>query len=64
MVQVTLNMTTTPKCVCPQDSEVEITELIKPIHSNFSGKIHGGYILNLMDKSLLQKSLTQALALT
>jgi uncharacterized protein (TIGR00369 family) len=23
---------------------------MKPIHSNFSGKIHGGYILNLMDQ--------------
>lgn len=34
----------------PQDSAVEITELMKPIHSNFSGKIHGGYILNLMDQ--------------
>jgi len=35
---------------CPSDSAVEITELMKPIHSNFSGKIHGGYILNLMDQ--------------
>lgn len=34
----------------PQDSAVEITELMKPINSNFSGKIHGGYILNLMDQ--------------
>ncbi|MDO6738442.1 acyl-CoA thioesterase [Wenyingzhuangia sp. 2_MG-2023] len=33
-----------------KDSEVEITELMKPINSNFSGKIHGGYILNLMDQ--------------
>lgn len=35
---------------CPSDSSVEITELMKPIHSNFSGKIHGGYILSLMDQ--------------
>ncbi|MGY5352550.1 acyl-CoA thioesterase [Wenyingzhuangia sp. IMCC45533] len=34
----------------PQESAVEITELMKPINSNFSGKIHGGYILNLMDQ--------------
>ncbi len=34
----------------PQDSAVEITELMKPVNSNFSGKIHGGYILNLMDQ--------------
>ncbi|WP_010137054.1 acyl-CoA thioesterase [Ochrovirga pacifica] len=34
----------------PYDSAVEITELMKPVHSNFSGKIHGGYILNLMDQ--------------
>ncbi len=43
-------MTTIQKCVSPKDSEVEIIELMKPIHSNFSGKIHGGYILNLMDQ--------------
>lgn len=43
-------MTDILKCVSPKDSEVEITELMKPIHSNFSGKIHGGYILNLMDQ--------------
>ena len=34
----------------PQDSAVEITELMRPVNSNFSGKIHGGYILNLMDQ--------------
>lgn len=34
----------------PEDSAVEITELMKPLNSNFSGKIHGGYILNLMDQ--------------
>ncbi len=34
----------------PKDSQVTITELMLPTHSNFSGKIHGGYILNLMDQ--------------
>ena len=29
---------------------VSITELILPSHSNFSGKVHGGHILNLMDQ--------------
>ena len=33
-----------------KDSQVTITELMLPSHSNFSGKIHGGYILNLMDQ--------------
>lgn len=32
------------------DSQVMITELMLPSHSNFSGKIHGGHILNLMDQ--------------
>ena len=27
-----------------------ITELMLPSHSNFSGKVHGGHILNLMDQ--------------
>jgi acyl-CoA hydrolase len=31
------------------DSEVVISELMSPSHSNFSGKIHGGYILSMMD---------------
>ena len=31
-------------------SQVEISELMLPSHSNFSGKIHGGYILSLMDQ--------------
>jgi len=30
-------------------SEVIISELMLPSHSNFSGKIHGGYILSMMD---------------
>lgn len=33
-----------------KESRVAITELMLPSHSNFSGKIHGGYILNLMDQ--------------
>lgn len=32
-----------------RDSEVTISELMSPSHSNFSGKIHGGYILSMMD---------------
>ena len=34
----------------PKDSQVTITQLMLPAHSNFSGKIHGGHILNLMDQ--------------
>ena len=33
-----------------EDSQIVLTELMLPSHSNFSGKIHGGYILNLMDQ--------------
>ncbi|WKD87013.1 putative acyl-CoA thioester hydrolase [Polaribacter huanghezhanensis] len=33
-----------------KDSAVSINELMLPSHSNFSGKIHGGYILSLMDQ--------------
>lgn len=32
------------------ESQVIITQLMLPSHSNFSGKIHGGYILGLMDQ--------------
>ncbi|MBT8297318.1 MAG: acyl-CoA thioesterase [Maribacter sp.] len=32
------------------ESQVSITELMLPTHSNFSGKVHGGHILNLMDQ--------------
>ncbi|WP_350285469.1 acyl-CoA thioesterase [uncultured Croceitalea sp.] len=31
-------------------SRVSITELMQPSHSNFGGKVHGGYILSLMDQ--------------
>ncbi len=34
----------------PKESRVSITELMLPAHSNFSGKVHGGHILNLMDQ--------------
>ncbi len=33
-----------------KESEVLFSELMLPSNSNFSGKIHGGYILSLMDK--------------
>lgn len=33
-----------------EKSQITITELMLPSHSNFSGKIHGGYILSLMDQ--------------
>lgn len=33
------------------ESEIVLTELMLPSHSNFSGKIHGGFILSLMDKT-------------
>ena len=33
-----------------EDSQITITDLMLPSHSNFSGKIHGGHILNLMDQ--------------
>ena len=32
------------------ESHITISELMLPSHSNFSGKIHGGYILSLMDQ--------------
>ena len=32
------------------ESNVTISELMLPSHSNFSGKIHGGYILSLLDQ--------------
>ena len=33
-----------------KDSQITMTQLMLPSHSNFSGKIHGGYVLNLMDQ--------------
>lgn len=34
----------------PSESQVTFTQLMLPSHSNFSGKIHGGYILQLLDQ--------------
>jgi acyl-CoA hydrolase len=31
-------------------SKISIAELMLPSHTNFSGKIHGGYILSLLDQ--------------
>jgi acyl-CoA hydrolase len=31
-------------------SLIKMTQLMLPSHSNFSGKIHGGYVLSLMDQ--------------
>lgn len=33
-----------------EESQVNMSLLMNPAHSNFSGKIHGGYILGLMDQ--------------
>jgi uncharacterized protein (TIGR00369 family) len=33
-----------------KESQIIMTQLMLPSHSNFSGKIHGGFILNLMDQ--------------
>lgn len=33
-----------------EETQVVISELMLPSHSNFSGKIHGGYILSLLDQ--------------
>lgn len=33
-----------------EESQVSLTDLMLPSYSNFSGKIHGGHILSLMDQ--------------
>ena len=33
-----------------KQSQITMTQLMLPSHSNFSGKIHGGFILSLMDQ--------------
>lgn len=33
-----------------KESRITLTQLMLPSHSNFSGKIHGGFILGLMDQ--------------
>lgn len=37
-------------CKHASESEVTFTQLMLPSHANFGGKIHGGYILSLMDQ--------------
>lgn len=34
----------------PSDSDTTITELMVPAYANFGGKIHGGFLLSMMDK--------------
>ena len=34
----------------PKETRISLMELMLPVNSNFGGKIHGGYILNLMDQ--------------
>lgn len=41
-------MNTTFKTVA--SSYISISELMLPSHTNFSGKIHGGYVLSLLDQ--------------
>jgi hypothetical protein len=43
-----INMNSTYKTVAA--SNITISELMLPMHTNFSGKIHGGYILSLLIK--------------
>jgi uncharacterized protein (TIGR00369 family) len=33
-----------------KDSVISISQLMLPSHTNFSGKIHGGYIMSLLDQ--------------
>ena len=41
-------MATTYKSI--EDSQVIMSQLMLPSHSNFNGKIHGGFILSLLDQ--------------
>jgi uncharacterized protein (TIGR00369 family) len=43
-----MNSNTNFKAVA--SSRISISELMLPSHTNFSGKIHGGYILSLLDQ--------------
>lgn len=38
------------ECKSVESSQVTMIDLMLPSHSNFSGKIHGGHILGLMDQ--------------
>ena len=40
----------TKKFKYPSDSVVVLSQLMLPSHSNFGGKIHGGFILSLLDQ--------------
>src|SRR6478672_4917148 len=40
----------TPFFKTADSSKITITELMLPSHTNFSGKIHGGYVLSLLDQ--------------
>ena len=33
-----------------EESQLVMTQLMLPSHSNFSGFVHGGYVLSLMDQ--------------
>lgn len=35
----------------PRDSEIKMALLMQPSNANFSGNVHGGYILSLMDQA-------------
>ena len=37
-------------CKTVDSSRVSISQLMQPSHSNFGGKIHGGFILGMMDQ--------------
>lgn len=39
-----------PEFKSVKSSKITISELMLPSHTNFSGKIHGGYILSLLDQ--------------
>src|SRR5215831_10264720 len=40
----------TPFFKTVDSSKITISELMLPSHANFSGKIHGGYVLSLLDQ--------------
>ncbi len=50
MVWVTLTTSFMQKFKSAKHSQLSITQLMLPSHSNFGGKVHGGHILNLMDQ--------------
>lgn len=47
---MTNNISNDPIFKKVEASKILISELMLPSNSNFNGKIHGGYILNLMDQ--------------